>query len=74
MDIFSIYTRVDRRLLILAATVLIAAIAFTDWFTQPYISIGFLYLVPHHIDQWHSRPLADRVRSSRLRHFAGSIQ
>jgi PAS domain S-box-containing protein len=46
MDIFSIYTRMDRRLLILAGTVLIAAIAFTDWFTQPYISIGFLYLFP----------------------------
>jgi two-component system sensor kinase FixL len=46
MDILSIYTRADRRLLYLAATVLIAAIASTDWFTQPYISIGFLYLFP----------------------------
>ena len=46
LDILSIYTRADRRLLILAATVLVAAIAFTDWFTKPYISIGFLYLFP----------------------------
>ena len=46
MDILSIYTRADRRLLILAATVLVAAIGFTDWFTKPYISIGFLYLFP----------------------------
>jgi len=46
MDILSIYTRADRRFLLLAATVLVAAIAFTDWFTKPYISIGFLYLFP----------------------------
>jgi two-component system, LuxR family, sensor kinase FixL len=46
MDILSIYARADRRFLLLAATVLIAAIAFTDWFTKPYISIGFLYLFP----------------------------
>jgi PAS domain S-box-containing protein len=46
MDIFSIYTRADRRFLLIAATLLVAAIAFTDWFTKPYISIGFLYLFP----------------------------
>ncbi len=46
MDILSIYTRATRRFLLLAAAVLVAAIAFTDWFTKPYISIGFLYLFP----------------------------
>ena len=46
MDILSIYSRADRRFLLLAAIVLVAAIAFTDWFTKPYISIGFLYLFP----------------------------
>jgi hypothetical protein len=46
MDVLSIYTRADRRLLILTATVLVAGIAFTDLFTKPYISIGFRYLFP----------------------------
>lgn len=46
MDILSIYTRADRRFLLLVAAALIAVIAFTDCFTQPYISIGFLYLFP----------------------------
>lgn len=46
MDILSIYTRADRKLLLLAAVALIGAIAFTDWSTKPYISIGFLYLFP----------------------------
>jgi two-component system sensor kinase FixL len=46
MDLLLIYTRADRRFLLIAATLLIAAIGFTDWFTKPYISIGFLYLFP----------------------------
>jgi two-component system sensor kinase FixL len=46
MDILSIYTRADRKFLLLAAAALVAAIALADWFTKPYISIGFLYLFP----------------------------
>jgi len=46
MDILSIYTRADRKFVLLAAAALAAAIALTDWFTKPYISIGFLYLFP----------------------------
>lgn len=46
MDILSIYTRADRRFLLLIAATLIAATAITDWLTKPYISIGFLYLFP----------------------------
>ena len=46
MDILSIYSRADRRFLLLAAIVLGAAIAFIDLYTKPYISIGFLYLFP----------------------------
>ncbi len=46
MDVLSIYTRADKKFLLLTAAALVAAIAFTDWFTKPYISIGFLYLFP----------------------------
>jgi two-component system, LuxR family, sensor kinase FixL len=46
MDILSVYSRADRRLLLSLATVLIAAIAIADWFTKSYIAIGFLYLFP----------------------------
>ncbi|NYF81168.1 sensor histidine kinase [Granulicella arctica] len=46
MDILSIYTRTNRNLLLLAAATLVVTIAFTDWSTKPYISIGFLYLFP----------------------------
>lgn len=46
MDILSIYTRADRKFVLLAAAALAAAIALTDWLTKPYISIGFLYLFP----------------------------
>jgi two-component system sensor kinase FixL len=46
MDILSIYTRADKKIILLAAAALVAAIAFADWFTKPYISIGFLYLFP----------------------------
>ena len=46
MDILSLYSRADRRLLLSIATVLIAAIAMADWFTKSYIAIGFLYLFP----------------------------
>ena len=46
IDILSVYSRADRRLLLSVATELIAAIAMADWFTKSYIAIGFLYLFP----------------------------
>src|SRR6185312_14663927 len=35
-----------RRTCLALAAVLVIAIAVTDWLTEPYISIGFLYLFP----------------------------
>ena len=35
-----------RRTCLALAAVLVIAIAVTDWLTEPYISIGFLYLIP----------------------------
>lgn len=46
MQFSSIYSRSNRSAFLVAAAVLIAAIATVDWFTKPYISIGFLYLFP----------------------------
>src|SRR5260221_6985524 len=44
MDFSSIYSKGNRKRFLLAAAILIVAIAFVDWRTKPFISIGFLYL------------------------------
>jgi two-component system, LuxR family, sensor kinase FixL len=46
MELSSIYTRKNRTPFLLTAAFLIVLIATIDWFTKPYISIGFLYLFP----------------------------
>jgi signal transduction histidine kinase len=45
-DIFSIYRPANRTKLLVAAAILGTLIALVDWRTQPYISLGFLYLFP----------------------------
>ena len=46
MDVLGIYSRANRRGLLITAAVLTVAIAAVDWYTRPFISIGFLYLFP----------------------------
>ncbi len=46
MDLFEIYSHANRKLLLIAAVALTCAIAVADWYTRPFISIGFLYLFP----------------------------
>ena len=46
MDLFSIYARRNRTPFLLVAALLVVVIATIDWYTKPYISIGFLYLFP----------------------------
>jgi two-component system sensor kinase FixL len=46
MDLFEIYSRANRKLLLIAAVALTCTIAVVDWYTRPFISIGFLYLFP----------------------------
>lgn len=45
-DLLSIYVPANRTKLMIAATILAAAIAVADWLTRPFISLGFLYLFP----------------------------
>jgi two-component system, LuxR family, sensor kinase FixL len=46
MDLTAIYSARKRRAFLGTASILIAATAAVDWYTQPYVSIGFLYLFP----------------------------
>lgn len=46
MDVLAIYSRSNRRVLLTIAAILTCLIAAVDWYTRPYISIGFLYLFP----------------------------
>jgi two-component system sensor kinase FixL len=46
MELFSLYSRKNRTLFLIAAALLIVLVATIDWLTKPYISIGFLYLFP----------------------------
>ena len=45
-DVFSIYSPTNRTKLLVAAAILGTLIALVDWWTEPYISLGFLYLFP----------------------------
>jgi signal transduction histidine kinase len=42
----SIYTPSNRRRLLIVAGVIVVVVAAVDWWTKPYISLGFLYLFP----------------------------
>ncbi len=46
MDPLSVFVPSNRVRLLAAAAILVAAIAAVDWMTEPYISVGFLYLFP----------------------------
>jgi PAS domain S-box-containing protein len=46
LDILTIYSESNRRRNLLVAAALIVAIAIVDWRTEPYLSLGFLYLFP----------------------------
>lgn len=46
MDLLTIYSRTNRKTLLTAAAGLTCVIAIVDWYTRPFISIGFLYLFP----------------------------
>lgn len=46
MDLLTIYARTNRTILLAAAVALTCVIAAVDWYTRPFISIGFLYLFP----------------------------
>ena len=46
MKLLSIYAPANRTPLLIASGLLIAAIAVVDWWTKPYLSLGFLYLFP----------------------------
>jgi two-component system, LuxR family, sensor kinase FixL len=46
VDILTVYSRTNRKVLLAAAAVLTCLIALVDWYTRPFISIGFLYLFP----------------------------
>jgi two-component system sensor kinase FixL len=46
MDLTVIYSARTRRAFLATATLLVAVIAAVDWYTEPYVSIGFLYLFP----------------------------
>src|SRR5271165_3034464 len=36
----------NRSTVLFVSSVLLAVIAFADWWTKPYVSLGFLYLFP----------------------------
>jgi PAS domain S-box-containing protein len=42
----SIYTPANRRRLLMVAAAMVLLVAAIDWWTKPYISMGFLYLFP----------------------------
>lgn len=46
MDFLAIYSGTNRKILLIAAILLTGIIAVVDWYTRPFISIGFLYLFP----------------------------
>jgi PAS domain S-box-containing protein len=42
----SIYTPANRRRLLVVAALMVVVVAAIDWWTKPYLSLGFLYLFP----------------------------
>jgi two-component system sensor kinase FixL len=63
VDIARVYSADKRLAALTIAILLLAAIAFADWYTQPYLSIGFLYLFPimlaaGYLKRWQTTVLA----------------
>src|SRR5574340_221590 len=46
LDLAAIYAQPKRAAFLATAAALTAGIALLDWWTKPYVSIGFLYLFP----------------------------
>jgi PAS domain S-box-containing protein len=46
LNLESIWERRNRAIVLLASAGLVMAIAAADWWTKPYVSLGFLYLFP----------------------------
>jgi len=46
VDLATLYSEDKRGVALTTGALLIGAIALADWYTQPYLSIGFLYLFP----------------------------
>lgn len=46
MDVLTLYSRANRKALLITAVALTVVIAVVDWYTKSFISIGFLYLFP----------------------------
>lgn len=46
MDVLGLYSHANRWVLLATAAIFSLAVAAVDWYTRPYISIGFLYLFP----------------------------
>jgi PAS domain S-box-containing protein len=46
MELSAVYSARHRTAFLGAAVLLLAVIAVVDWYTQPFVSIGFLYLFP----------------------------
>ena len=46
----------NRRIAIIAAGLLTAAIAFTDWLIVPNVSLGLLYCIPMLLPAAHLKP------------------
>lgn len=46
MDVLAIYSQANHKVLLTTAAVSACLIAVVDWYTRPYLSIGFLYLFP----------------------------
>ncbi len=42
----SIYSPANRRRLLIVAALMVVVVAALDWWTKPYVSLGFLYLFP----------------------------
>src|ERR1700681_1223507 len=41
-----VWEQSNRTLILIASGVIIAVVALVDWWTKPYVSLGFLYLFP----------------------------
>lgn len=46
MDLLTIYSRANHKIVLISAAALTCVIAVVDWYTKRFISLGFLYLFP----------------------------
>ena len=70
----SIYSPANRRRLLIVAGLMVVVIAAIDWWTEPYLSLGFLYLFPIMIAGGFLSRTADREFRRSLCLPAGALQ